>query len=59
MMRSYGVVESGVGYRWKKWNFNLRATNLLDQRYFQASSTAGLLFPGRPREATFTTGLKF
>lgn len=59
MMRSYGVVDAGVGYKWKKWDFNLRVTNLLDQRYYQAASSASLLFPGRPREATITVSTKF
>jgi outer membrane receptor protein involved in Fe transport len=59
MMESYGVAELGVGYKYKKWAFNLRVSNLLDQQYLQASSSAGLLFPGRPREATLTATVKF
>ena len=59
MMTSYGVIDAGIGYSLKKWDFNLRVTNLLDERYYQASSSASLLFPGRPREATFNISHKF
>lgn len=56
---SYGIVDLGVGYKWKRFTTDLLVRNVFDTYAFRSTGGASLVFPEKPRNATFRVKYDF
>ncbi len=48
-LRPFARLDTGLGYRWRKWNFGLNVENLLDHPYLVSGTTGLGLVLANPR----------
>jgi outer membrane receptor protein involved in Fe transport len=58
-LSAYGMVDAGVGYRYKQWSFNLILRNAFDKYAFRAASGADRIYPEKPRHAVLSITTHF
>ncbi len=53
-LSSYGMFDAAIGYRYKRWSFNLTVRNLGDEYAFRTASGADRIYPEKPRHAVLS-----
>ena len=55
----YTRVDTGLYYRWKRYDLAVNVENTLDQLYFQGFTGPTAIFPGAPRKIVFSIKTQF